>query len=247
MSSYEPMQIFTSQYVQTLKTLAEQDLSKYTSFNIGMDNDGIVTTKVKVPVNTPKLESSQESDYINAIKIYEYLSNLDEASASDERVWAYLAHVVFREHLIARWPIDKLTPEKALQSIYDHWFYGQRGLVRHGIARLWWGAHMSVAPWENDHDDDEFYRDIDQTDRYRYTKILFSKSVIFQQIMEREQTRPPRIRVALYEYMYDKKDTSKEEIDYLTKRIDMASSYKKLDVLSYGQLRDLIDSFASRQ
>lgn len=243
MSSYKPLEIFTTQYLHELKNLAEQDLSKYQSSSVDFDKNGVVATKIKVPDTAPSLDLAAESDYENAIKVYEYLSNLDDSSACDERVWAYLAHVVFREHLIGRWPFDIDNPEKALVSIKDHWFYGQRGLVRHGIARLWWGAHMSVAPWEDDEDDDDFYRDIDKTDRYRYTKILFSKSVIFQQIMEREQTRPPKIRVALYEYIYDKNDISKEEINYLAKRIDMASSYKKLDALNYSQLRDLIDGF----
>lgn len=244
MTNDKSMEIFTSAYLHKLKDAVNSNLRDYVVENHEFDKDEIVPTKIKISSDAPVLSASTESDAENAIKVYEYLHSLDDSSACDERVWSYMTHVTFREHMIGRWPVDLDKADRAVVSVKDHWFYGQRGLVRNGIARLWWGARASVAPWEED-EDVEFYDAIDKTDRYRYTKLLFSKSVIYQQIMEREQIRPPKIRVALFEYMYDKQDTTKEEINSIAKRIDMASSYKQLDSLGYGQLRDLIEEFAN--
>lgn len=240
-----PMKIFTHSYLHKLKDDIATDINDYREPNFTYDAEGIVPTKILIPSTAPVLGASAEDDAENAIKVHEYLVSLDESSACDERVWSYMAHITFREHMMARWAIGAEDIDKATTSIRDHWFYGQRGLVRNGIARLWWGARISVAPWEHP-GDEEFYAEIDKTDRYRYTKLLFSKSVIFQQIMEREQTRPPRIRVALFEYIHDNQDITKEEINNIAKRIDMDSSFKKLNTLNYRQLRDLIEGYAKK-
>lgn len=255
MNNKTPLKIFTTSYLQNLKDEADSSndsLLNYLEKRVQFKEDGVAKTRIEVEENIPILDTSADKDAENAVKVYEYLNALSESVACDERVWSYLAHETFREHMLGRWPIeisatnvtDREVRKKAVTSIKDHWFYGQRGLVRNGIARLWWGAHVTVAPWENG--DEEFYADLDKTDRYRYTKLLFSKSVIYQQIMEREQTRPPRIRTTLLEYVYDNQDITKEQIGDLAKRIDMANSYRKLDRLNYKQLRRVIDGFAEK-
>jgi hypothetical protein len=244
MISEETMKVFNTAYLQKLKEEIRDNLPKYFDGSLKLEDEGIVNTKIRVPKDIPVLDAFADSDATNAIKVYEYLSTLDDSSATDERVWSYMAHVPFRDHIIGRWPIGPSDDiEKAITSINDHWFYGQRGLVRNGIARLWWGVRASVAPWEDSNDID-FYKTIDKTDRYRYTKLLFSKSVIYQQIMEREQTRSPRVKTALFEYIYNNQEITKEQINYIAKRIDMISSFRKLNSLEYEQLRDMIDEFA---
>jgi hypothetical protein len=246
MNNDEAMKVFTNAYLQKLKDAARSNIAEYINGKLDIEGAGIVSTKIKLPRDTPVLEISPASDAANAIKVYEYLSALDDTSACDERVWSYMTHVPFRNHMIGRWPIQPdVDNEKAIISVNDHWFYGQRGLVRNGIARLWWGVRASVAPWE-DTSDSDFYQNIDKSDRYRYTKLLFSKSVIYQQIMEREQTRSPRVKTVLFEYIYDNQDITKEQINIIAKRIDMSSSYKKLNALDYKQLREMINSFAGQ-
>ncbi len=246
MNNDEAMKVFTNAYLQKLKDDVRSNIAGYIDGNLDIEDAGIVNTKIKLPNDIPVLETSPDSDATNAIKVYEYLSTLDDSSACDERVWSYMTHVTFRDHMIGRWPIESDSDiEKATSSVNDHWHYGQRGLVRNGIARLWWGVRASVALWEEESSSD-FYHNIDKSDRYKYTKLLFSKSVIYQQIMEREQTRSPRVKTALFEYIYDNQDITKEQINIIAKRIDMSSSYKKLNALDYEQLRDLINKFASQ-
>ncbi len=259
MNNKVPLKIFSTSYLQQLKDSTQNDnetVLRYLAENVTFEENGILKTRVEVSEQYPNLNSSASSDAENAIKVYEYLGGLDESAACDERVWSYLAHVPFRSYLIGRWPIA-ITKEsvkvediknKSVISINDHWFYGQRGMVRNGIARLWWGAQATVAPWEKGDDDDvKFYENLDKSDRFRYTKLLFSKAVIYQQIMEREPTRHPRIRATLLEYIYDNQDITKDQIGNIAKRIDMANSYRRLDTMDYMELRSIIDSFAGFQ
>lgn len=249
-----PLNIVTTKYLQQLKDeLADTNgLSRYSATQFELSDQGLAETRIEISNVAPILHTQPNEDATNAIKVYEYLVNLDASAACDERIWAYMTHSTFRDYMIGRWPLnasdkdllDKSNRIKTFTSVNDHWFYGQRGVVRNGIARLWWGAHVSIAPWERD--DADFFRDIDKSDRYRYTKLLFSKSVIYQQIMERETTRTPRIKTALFEYIYENPDISKHEIGMIAKKIDLAKSYRKLETMDYHELRDVINKFAGK-
>jgi len=71
------------------------------------------------------------------------LSNISAYLARDQRLWAYLTHVVLLNYTRQRWPIPT-DNEKAIVHIKKHFFAsGARGIERdNAISRLWWMASI---------------------------------------------------------------------------------------------------------
>ena len=177
-------EIFKQAFAEELRAQvsAGNSLAGYQSRSFDVLEGTVIQSMLEITVPPPVLNPDPGSDCENAIKIYEYLGNLDKTQASDKRLWIYLSHVTFRDYTIDRWPLrasiedltgDSAVAEKAKNFILDRWFLSgnARSLRRHSIARLWWAAYLTVAPWDRD---PEFFSSIDTTDEYLYTKILFS-------------------------------------------------------------------------
>ena len=74
----------------------------------------------------------------------------------------------------------------------DHWFISGKGLAalrRNAVARLWWAAHLTCAPWESDPKLAPFKN----ADRYFYTKVLLRSQQVFQDTIERDFGRDPEL------------------------------------------------------
>ncbi|MBU3207902.1 hypothetical protein KPL33_13115 [Clostridium algidicarnis] len=84
-------------------------------------------------------ERPEKTDLENIKRIYLNLKFLTETQATDERLWAGLAHDKFWTYMQYRWPIQKMNePQVNLKRQY---FFGEskrRSLTFHGIAKLWW-------------------------------------------------------------------------------------------------------------
>lgn len=120
------------------------------------------------------------NDAANAQLIHEWLVQLSPRQAADERLWVSLAHLEFYRYVFARWN-EPRTPS----YITQHWFISGRGLAglrRNAIARLWWAAHLTFAPWQRDASLGIF----EHSDVYHHTKILLSSQQVFQDLIERE-------------------------------------------------------------
>lgn len=244
--------IFTRSCTEQLRELLAngERLSDYFSENFEVPADGVLQSTLKVDENVPELNSDVNADVDNAIKVYEYLRNLDKTQASDRRLWVYLSHVTFRKYTLGRWGI-KATPEevnvnadakrKAISYIAEHWFLSgsSRSLRRHSIARLWWAAYLTVAPWEKD---PEYFAGLDQSDRYVYTKVLFSTQDIYQQTLERNLGRFPKLLIAILEYLRQNPDVaqSREAIRSIMKELNLVLGYRKLSALSLDELYKVI-------
>lgn len=93
---------------------------------------------------------SQEA--INAESVYEHLGALQRVQAQDPRLWTHLAFVEYREYMEARWALEGDSLPKGnnwRNRVKDRWLItsGSSGkLVLHGIARLWWVAHLTYDP-----------------------------------------------------------------------------------------------------
>ncbi len=186
--------IFNRAYSEELReALASgETFSDYLKREFDVPDDGILQSTLPVSDDTPELNPDVSSDVDNAIKLYEFLHNLDKTQASDKRLWIYLSHVTFRDYTMNRWSLKTSQEElnvssdeikrKAINFIGERWFLSgnARSLRRHSIARLWWAAYLTVAPWEKDPD---YFGKLENTDKYLYTKVLFSTQDIVQQIL----------------------------------------------------------------
>lgn len=206
---------------------------------------------LKVPKKDPV-----SSDLENAILLHEYFKNLDETQASDARLWTYLSHVEFRKYSLARWGLDEKFKtakdpaeiQKAANQLLDHWFVSgnDRDLRRHAIARLWWAAHLTYAPWEKD---PEFFATLKKdckSDPYYFTRALLSTQDIYQQVLERAMGRSNRILICVL-YFLDKNAkfaSSRENIRSLMKELNLVYGTKKIITLDWTSMLSLIKETA---
>lgn len=85
-----------------------------------------------------------EIDLINCKIIFRNLMFLSESQASDERVWAGLAHSEFYDYMRRRWNYDKTKPinaKKSIGEIKTRFFFvgGTRGgFYRNSLSKCWW-------------------------------------------------------------------------------------------------------------
>lgn len=192
------------------------------------------------------------ADLENSIALYEYYKGIDEVQASDPRFWAYLSHVQFRDYAIARWgygesfkSLNAGEKTKAINYFLEHWFVtnNDRDLRRHALARLWWAAHLTYAPWEQD---PEFFGDMKEKDHYRFTRVLFLTQDIYQQVLERGMGRSDRILITVLEYLGNNEEfaESREKVRSLMKELNLLYGTKKIIALNRNSLRSLVERVA---
>ncbi len=212
-----------------------------------------IVVEGKPPVLSTPENDPVSADLDNAIVLHEYYRNLDETQASDPRLWTYLSHVEFRKYSLARWGLkvsledleDLTERSKAINYLLEHWFISgnDRDLRRHAIARLWWAAHLTHAPWETD---PVFFAELRKDDSYYYTGILLLTQDIYQQVLERAMGRSNRILISVLDYFgtHIEFARSREKVRSLMKELNLAYGTKKLIMLDFKQLKDTIEKTA---
>jgi hypothetical protein len=228
-------------------------LKEYFDEEYAEQREDLLSTTIEVSGDLPVLNMPESdpvsADLENAVALHKYYNSLDETQASDSRLWIYLSHVSFRKYALYRWGIDgkyedyKSEAEKGkiIKQLLDHWFVGEsdRGLRRHALARLWWAAHLTYAPWEREPD---FFGDTKKDDPYFFTKILLSTQDIYQQVLERSMGRSSHILISVLEYLGEDDEfaRSRENVRKLMKELNLIYGTKKIILLDRNSLRDLI-------
>lgn len=232
-------------------------LEDYFKEDYSVDENTLLPSTIVIEGRPPVLATPENdpvsADIDNAIALHEYYRNLDETQASDPRLWTYLSHVEFRKYSLARWGLkgsleelsDPAEKSKAITYLLEHWFISgnDRDLRRHAIARLWWAAHLTHAPWETDPD---FFGSLKKDDPYHYTRILLFTQDIYQQVLERAMGRSNRILISVLDYLGENQEfaKSRESVRRLMKELNLAYGTKKLIMLDYNQLKETIEKTA---
>ncbi|WP_415895285.1 DUF6339 family protein [Neptuniibacter sp. PT34_22] len=220
--------------------LGDGGLSVYESdeYYQGLTGKELLPTTIKVADVAPVLEGDKTlNESENALKVYEYLGGLNRTQAADIRLWSTLTHTVFWNYCRKRWAIN------GTGSVLEHWFEKKGGglaaLRRNAISRLWWAAHLTVAPWEGNKEF-EIFQD---SDRAIYTGILLSQQQIFFDVLERSYGSSSKIRIclldALKEYLpqvSNKDDLSKK----VSVKLRLVLMGRHLEALSVIDLRDVM-------
>lgn len=184
------------------------------------------------------LIKDEESDYNNAVMLYESLKYLSPLQASNSNLWAYLTHVTYYDYMLDRWKIDKEeVNEKSLNRIQERYFCknSRRGLLRNGISRLWWATYLS-------------YDEENEKDPYEYTKLLFSEEELFTGLLEREfsMCKPVVLGVlkCFKEYV-DKFNTlpSRELRRGLMKYLNFQGAIVVYDILNVDEVYAMVNSY----
>jgi len=256
--TYQP--IFRRDVVDQMRSTLRsgEALSEYFKEKIKFDKGSLLQSAIEVSGKAPILKIPKKnivlSDVENAILLHEYYKAIDETQASDSRLWTYLSHIQFRKYAIARWGFGKSFKDfkdesekiKGINYFSEHWFVNgnDRDLRRHALARLWWAAHLTYAPWERE---PEFFNDLKKKDPYYYTKVLLSTQDIYQQVLERSMGRSPRILISILDYLdtHKKFADSRENIRALAKELNLVYGVKKIIALDRKSLESLIVRIAT--
>lgn len=234
-----------------------QSLKSYFEESYPVKEKSLLASMIKVQGKLPVLKAPKKdpvsADLENSIALHNYYSSIDETQASDPRLWVYLSHVEFRKYTLARWGLedphsdlkDDAAKKRATNQLMEHWFISgnDRDLRRHAIARLWWAAHLTYAPWERD---PEFFGDLKKKDPYYFTKILLFTQDIYQQVLERAMGRSDRILITVLEFLGENKKfaKSREKIRNLMKELNLIYGTKKIITLDRTSLRLIIKKTA---
>lgn len=102
--------------------------------------------KIEVPDFTLSMadKNPANTDYENIKIIYENLKGISSSQATDERLWAGLAHTVFMDFLKYRIGLDN-KKEISKEKILNNFFFKQnikRSLIGNPLSRLWWAGKM---------------------------------------------------------------------------------------------------------
>ncbi len=184
----------------------------------------------------PKLDVDN-GDFENAKMLYEMLRGIDRTIASDQRLWAWLAHVPFMEYMAKRWPVGEQPSEKRAGYIAGHWFVKTQtstSYMRHGIAMLWWGAYLTYSP--------------ERDDPFDLTKELFSMQDYTRTIFG-SLGRSDKFRRALLEYVVENPNLfgshKESRIRFLMRRLNYAGGYKIIPDLSIAEIKKLFNQYKS--
>jgi hypothetical protein len=152
-------------------------------------------------LSMPKEGLASKSDAENAQLVYEYLGPLKPIYAAEGRLWASLTHGDFWEYSRWRFPLPE-NDESAVKHVRSHWFVESSGLAalrRNAVARLWWAAELTVAPWERDSALTIFQK----ADRYHFTKGLLASQQVYQDVMERDFGSNLRLRISFLDALLE--------------------------------------------
>ncbi len=243
--------IFKSTFVNALQSSVTVNLDKYLRDDVWISE---VSTKSIAELHTgvellspPHLvfpEDSNLKDIENAIQLHKALRHLTPLQARDPRLWTRLSHVELWPYMRLRWPAERhmLNRDKAARFIESRYFVAQsqsRALLRNGIARLWWIAQLSFDP--------------DRDNPYELTRVLLSTLDITQQIVERGMGRASNIIKGFLEFLMRNSDIllsggnkNRARIRLLAKYINLCGGICVLDLLSQGEVMDLLNNELAR-
>ncbi len=237
--------IFKSNFVLKLRTSVPDNLARYQQSDVWvskLDSRKLREMETKVELKT-KLELQDPEkgdlkDLENAVRVHKALSHLSPVQARDTRVWTYLSHVTFWSYMRQRWNVDRYIKDlgKTERFVLARYFVAQkqsRALLRSGISRLWWTAHLT-------HDEK-------RTNPYELTAVLFKTLDITQTILERNMGRAPAVLGGFLEFLLRNRDllltggdANRIRIRRLAMSLNLYGGVSVLDCLNESEIIKLL-------
>ncbi len=181
----------------------------------------------------PKQHTADDAE--NAVRIYKWLPDLDSTQAADPRLWTTLGLREFWGYMQQRWPVESAA------TVTSRYFVtgGRKALNRHGIARLWWGAALTYAPWE-ENDQLTIFKCEDPA---RFTRVFFSQQQYAVDLMERNQGASLLLRTCVLAALEEVGSTVTQRDDLsqrVGKELNLLLQTQQLEARPAGEVRDTI-------
>jgi len=240
---------YSAEDIQKLKKACEEDLLAYSSQDdlTQLLEDLLINTKLSSYVLTdppPLLDgSSPAKDVDDAIALHKWLTSatpkIPRSVFGDERLWTALCHKTFANYMVNRWGTEKTddTPvaEEQTDSRGKPEGYGrisirffvkgasQRGIVRNGLARLFWAADLAL-----------------DSGSYELVHQMFRKQDIHQNIIERSMCIDSKITKSMLKEFarLDRDELSKTKIQLVAKLVNGAGGTRTLETVSKSDMKD---------
>jgi hypothetical protein len=238
------MKLFNMPYCAELAEAVRlgNSLEEYGNKNFEPEIDKCIEAPAIILSGEEPVLGGNGNDAAAAISVYKYLGDLNELQASDKRLWTTLTHTTFRGYVIDRWPAKSPDIEAKKSAIMRRWFAeggSDRTLENNAIARLWWGAHLTYAPWKVNPDE---FGHLEKEDEFYYTKRLFSLQELIKVTMESSLGRSSKVLIALLAYLDKHPElVNNEDVGDLMKELNLISGANKILVLSAKELEALIE------
>lgn len=211
------------------------------------ENHHVTSINVTPP---PRMDdvARPDRDAEAAIRVHEWLGNLPRAVASQGRLWTAMAFLHLSDYMHERWTLTELPSDEGVRASWngrarDRWVMarGTRStLVRHGVARLWWGANATREP--------TFDMPLSENgDQWAYTRILFSKTDRHLQIADRDAGMLGAVLWPVLEHI-DANDSSASAkyVRELMKEVVLVGGYRELSSISVDEARELVSEISRR-
>lgn len=166
------------------------------------------------------------TDFENSKLMYTYYKNLTESQASDERFWAGLAiEEKNYEYLKYRWKDD----DKTIRYRVVYHAGGKRGFMYHGLARLWWFAHITY--------------DESLDNPFELTEFCFKHPHILEKMLYRNYSNSKKVRngiiKAVKKYEEDGGIYKIQFLDKLFNHFSALSGVHILDAFSEKEIEEI--------
>lgn len=243
-----------SDYVDELiERLSEPNiLDIYRGKSFSLDQERVRPTMIPLHGRPPVLveadrTTSAKHDAKNAKLVHKYLGSITPEQAADRRLWAHLTHTDFWSYTQARFPLKE--SDNTPKVVKSRWFLRERrqGLLGNAVARLWWGAHMTYAPWEQS----SYFSPLrgESLGDYAYTELLFRNQNVFQGIVARRFGGSLRLRICFLEALRKRASdygNMSGLADAVQQRVNLECSYRVLSALPLDALLETMEEHVMR-
>jgi hypothetical protein len=243
-----PLQVFRERFLQELQSRVPDNLSRYRRNKSFIASGELAKASIATKLDIDKvvlLEPDGEDlkDLENSIRMHKALPALTPLQARDPRLWVRLAHVELWQYMRRRWEVERYRDDAAKSNrfVINRYFVSQtqgRALIRHGIARLWWYAHLTHDP--------------DRNNPYELTSALLATLDITQQLVERNYGRSRSVLGAFLDFLMqnpglmDSGGSSRALIRDLAKQLNLYGGVALLDCLTKSQITAILEEEMGR-
>ena len=241
-----PLDLFREAHVSRLRRAVPDNLDRYAERKpwaakaTGLDRI-LLTSGLEpaVPLTLEPPAGDDLKDLENSLRVHAAFPTLTRRQARDPRLWVRLTHVECWDYMRKRWNVSQhLTTDraKAARYVLARYFVPQaqsRALLRNGVARLWWYAHLTHDPA--------------RADPYELTRVLLSALDIAQQVLERNMGRAARLRTEFLDFLRTRGNdlgtsagARRQRIRDLAKALNLRGGVTLLDSLSPGEITGIL-------
>ena len=175
-------------------------------------------------------DGKPSSDYENVKTVHSALRFIEPRLLANEGIWVYFTHMYFWQYMQKRWIPN---PKKMTSNqIKDRFFINgnsDRGLLRNGIARLWFLGHVTFDS-ENDND------------HYHLTETLLSNQEVLTSLAERPSLfRNEKFRIAILKLIKNNQELlERKKLRKLLMQFSYLSGIRVLDAFSTDELGEML-------